>query len=144
MKLGKIFVADASLVLLVMQLGIVSSVAAKYLYQRWTLPRVWTRTTAYDPDMLLRGRYASVQLLVDGCRSTLPSAGQAEAPRDKDGVPTGQTYTIHSEQQVQFAARLKVEGNKLLAIRIPDADNLADHHRGAQLVMSIPGQNSLY
>jgi hypothetical protein len=139
MKLGKVFIADASIALLVIQLMIVSTVAAKYLYQRWTLPRVWTRTTAFDPDMLLRGRYASLQLLVDGCRSTLPSAEQAEAPRDKDGAPTGQTYTIHSEQPVQFSAQLKVEENRLLAIRIADADTQPGTHAGAQLVTALPG-----
>ena len=44
MKLSK-----TSLVLLALQLAIVSTIAAKYLYQRITCPRVWTRTVAYDP-----------------------------------------------------------------------------------------------
>ena len=41
---------------------IVSSVALKYLYQRATCPRVWTRTAAYDPELVMRGRYLSLQL----------------------------------------------------------------------------------
>ena len=44
MKLSK-----TSIALLVIQLAIVSTIAAKYLYQRSTCPRVWTRTVAYDP-----------------------------------------------------------------------------------------------
>jgi len=65
--------------LVVIQLALVSSIAAKYLYQRWTSPRVWTRTVAYDPELLMRGRYLSVQLVVNGCQSTLPSAKRQDA-----------------------------------------------------------------
>ena len=68
--------------LLLFQLLIVSTVAAKYLYQRATCPRVWTRAAAYDPDLVMRGRYLSLQLTVDGCSSTLPSAKDAEFPRN--------------------------------------------------------------
>jgi len=55
MKLSKTSVA-----LLLIQLVLVSSIAAKYLYQRSTCPRVWTRTAAYDPQMVMRGRYLSL------------------------------------------------------------------------------------
>ena len=81
MKLSKI-----SLALLLIQLAIVSSIAAKYLYQRWTCPRVWARTVAFDPELPMRGRYLSLQLTVDGCQSTLPSARAAAFPRDINGV----------------------------------------------------------
>ncbi|MGA2277783.1 MAG: GDYXXLXY domain-containing protein, partial [Terracidiphilus sp.] len=64
MKLSK-----TSIVLLVIQLLIVSSIAAKYYYQRARCPRVWVRTAAYDPEMLLRGRYLSLNLTVNGCQS---------------------------------------------------------------------------
>src|ERR1017187_7540995 len=65
--------AKTSIVLLAIQLALVSSIAAKYLYQRATCPRVWTRTAAYDPNLVMRGRYLSVQLIVDGCHSTPPT-----------------------------------------------------------------------
>ena len=94
MKLGKISLSVTSLVLLVIQLAIVSTIAGKYLYQRWSCPRVWTRTVAYDPQLPMRGRYLSLQLMVDGCQSTLPSAKQAAMPRNVNGVPTGKTYSI--------------------------------------------------
>ena len=122
MKLGRISLSVTSLVLLAIQLAIVSTIAAKYLYQRWSCPRVWTRTTAYDPQLLMRGRYLSLQLVVDGCQSTLPSAKEALMPRNVDGVQTGKTYTIHADQAVRFPAKLKVEAGKLLAIRIPEDD----------------------
>lgn len=63
-----------SLVLLLVQLALVSSIAAKYHYQRATCPRVWTRAVAYDPQMILRGRYMSMQLHVDACGVALPIA----------------------------------------------------------------------
>lgn len=135
MKLGKISLSVTSLVLLAIQLMIVSTIAAKYLYQRWSCPRVWTRATTYDPQLLMRGRYLSLQLVVDGCQSTLPSAKQAVMPRNLEGVPTGKTYSIHSAQSVQFPAKLKVEGNKLLAIRIPEGENRPDE----LMVEGMPG-----
>jgi hypothetical protein len=135
MKLGKFSVAGASLALLLVQVAIVSTVAVKYFYQRVTCPRVWTRTTVYDPEMLMRGRYVSVQMLVDGCKSTLPSAKQAAMPRNVNGIPVGNAYTVQAPQQVQFPARLRVEGNRLVAIRIPEADAQS----GGQMVTAWPG-----
>jgi hypothetical protein len=130
-------ISKTSLVLLVFQLAIVSSIAAKYLYQRWSCPRVWARTVAYDPTLVMRGRYLSVQLLVDGCKSTLPSAKEATMPRNVEGLPTGQTFSIHAAGMVNFPAQLKVEGNKLLAIRIPEGDS----RTGGQMVDAWPGSS---
>ena len=116
-------ISKTSIVLLVIQLALVSSIAAKYFYQRSTCPRVWTRTAAYDPNMVMRGRYLSLRVTVDGCQSTLPSALRATFPRNADGTtkPTG--FTVNKEQYpITFRANLKVEKNKLLAIRIPEAD----------------------
>jgi hypothetical protein len=87
--------------------------------------------------MLMRGRYLSVQLVVDGCQSTLPSAELAAMSRDKNGVPTGTKYSVRAGQPVQFAARLKVEGNKLVAIRLPEFES----QTGAQMVGAWPGSS---
>ncbi len=132
MKLSK-----ASIALLVIQLALVSSIAAKYLYQRWRCPRVWTRTVAYDPELPMRGRYLSVQLIVDGCQSTLPSAKEAAMPRNLDGVPVGSRFSINAPGTVSFPAVLKVENNRLMAIRIPEGDNQS---RG-QIVSAQPGSS---
>jgi uncharacterized membrane-anchored protein len=122
MKLAKISFSKTSIVLLLIQLALVSTIAAKYLYQRRSCPRVWTHAAAYDPEMVMRGRYLRLQLTVDGCQSTLPSALHAVFPRNSDGTtkPTG--FTVNSEFPFQFRANLKVENNKLVAIRIPEAD----------------------
>jgi hypothetical protein len=137
MKLGRITLSGASIALLVIQLAIVSSIAAKYLYQRWSCPRIWTRTVAYDPELPMRGRYLSVQLVVDGCQSTLPSAKQAKMPRNSEGVPVGPRFSVNAVGLVQFPAKLKVDGGKLVAIRIPEGDG----QPGGQMVSAWPGSS---
>jgi len=128
-------ISKTSIALLVFQLALVSSVAAKYLYQRWTCPKVWARAEVFDPTLPMRGRYLSLQLVVDGCKSTLPSVKQALVPRNFDGSAKGR-YVIAASQPFQFSAQLKVEGNKLAAIRIEDpvynpAGNLVDAWPGS-------------
>ena len=127
--------AKASLAVLVIQLLLVSSIAVKYLYQRSTCPRVWTRTVMYDPSLIMRGRYLTMQLMVDGCQSTLPSAKQAGFPRNLDGVPNGRDFSIAASQPVVFPAKLAVNGNKLVAIRIPENDDRAS----GQNVLAVSG-----
>ena len=117
MKLSK-----ASVALLVIQLALVSSIAAKYLYQRERCPRVWTRAAAYDPNLVMRGRYLSLQLTVDGCQSTLSSALHAVFPRNADGTTSPNGFTLALHERDRFRAKLKVKNNKLIAIRIPEAD----------------------
>jgi hypothetical protein len=127
--------SKASIALLVIQVFIVSSVALKYLYQRATCPRVWTRTAAYDPALVMRGRYLSLQLSVDGCSSTLPSAANAQFPRNVNGVPTAARFNISSPDTVSFQAKLAVKDNKLIAIRVPDPGSSS----GTQTVAAAPG-----
>jgi hypothetical protein len=115
--------AKASVGLLLIQFAIVSSVAIRYLYQRSTCPRVWTQTAAYDPSLIMRGRYLSLQLVVDGCASTLPNAKQAKFPRDVNGVPAPGQFSIWAPGNVQFPAKLTVKDDKLQAIRLPESDN---------------------
>ncbi|HKD61021.1 MAG TPA: hypothetical protein VKB47_11220 [Terracidiphilus sp.] len=114
--------AKVSIALLVLQLLIVSTVAGKYVYQRVTCPRVWTRTAAYDPSLVMRGRYLSLQLIVNGCGSTLPSARDAQFPRDMNGVPGGSTFSIRSADTVWFQAKIAVKDNKLIAVRVPESE----------------------
>lgn len=113
-----------SLALLLIQLALVSSVGARYLYQRWKCPRVWTRVAANLPQLTPRGRYLRLQITVDGCQSTLPLASQAGFPRNPDGTPRGKDFSVVASKYIEFPARLKVENNKLEAIRIPSGDGL--------------------
>jgi len=124
-----------SIALLVIQVVIVSTVALKYLYQRATCPHVWTRSNAYDPYLIMRGRYLSLQLSVDGCSSTLPSAKNAQFPRNVNGVPSSPTFNVNAPDTVWFQARLSVKDNKLTALRIPESQDSVS----TQSVTAPPG-----
>lgn len=134
MKIGRCNVSGASLALLIIQLLLVSAVATKYLYQRWTCPRVWTRAVAVDPSLPMRGRYLSLQLTVDGCQSTLPSAKNANFPRDVNGAVKPGPYVLRP-QDVAFNANLKVINNALVAVRIEGSEDLT----AGQLVTGTAG-----
>ncbi|HTX77209.1 MAG TPA: hypothetical protein VMD29_13450 [Terracidiphilus sp.] len=120
MRIGSGQVAGASLALLVVQLAIPASIGAKYLYQRWRCPSVWTRAAAYDPELPMRGRYLSLQVEVDGCQSTLPTHAAAQFPRNPDGTIASPRFAIR--RQAEFPATLEVKDNRLLAMRLPDED----------------------
>ena len=83
------------LVIAAVHVGLVASLGAKLLYDRATLPRVWALTTPYDPNLPIRGRYVSLQLVVE--------------PR---GV--GETKPGLVSQQPQ-PINLRVEGDRLVA-----------------------------
>jgi hypothetical protein len=68
------------MVLLVVQLVLVLSIAAKYVYERKVCPRVWVRTAPFDPNLALRGRYVGLGLAVDGCALS-HNAGDLLGPR---------------------------------------------------------------
>jgi hypothetical protein len=122
MKIGRLTVSAASLALLIVQLALVSTIAAKYLYQRWTCPRVWTRAAAIDPQSPMRGRYLALQLTVDACQSTLPSAKDANFPRDVNGAVKPGPFVLRP-QTIDFYANLKVVNNTLVAVRPEGQEN---------------------
>jgi hypothetical protein len=134
MKIGRMTISAVSLLVLFVQLALVSTVAAKYMVERWRCPRVWTRAAAIDPELPLRGRYLSLQLTADGCQSTLPSAKLAEFPRDYNGAVKPGPYQLRP-QPVTFRANLKAVNGKLTAIR---AEGVEDTDQGEE-VSAAPG-----
>jgi hypothetical protein len=130
-------ISRASLALLAVQLVLVSATAGTYLYQRWAYPRVWARAAAVDPELPMRGRYLSLPLTVDGCQSTLPLASQATFPRDINGAIISGPFFLGHPLPVSFRADLKVEHDKLLAIRISDEDQ----RPSGQMVSAWPGSS---
>lgn len=124
-----------SVALLIIQLFLVSLIAARYLYERITCPRVWTRTVAYDPSLLMRGRYLSLQITVDGCGNSLASVENAPFPRAVERAPIGGIFNLHAPQPVWFQAKLAVEGRRLIVNRLPDSGNTT----GTQTVIAQPG-----
>lgn len=109
-------IAGVSVTVLAVQLTLVSMIGVKYAWERARCPRVWTRASQYDPNLPMRGRYLSMQLEVDGCRSTLDSAKDAQFVRDQGGVPQGGRFA--AAVGTYFPATLTVEKGRLLAIRI--------------------------
>jgi hypothetical protein len=53
------------LALAALQVMLALSVAAKFAYDRETLPRVWVNATPVDPNLPLRGRYVQLGLRVE-------------------------------------------------------------------------------
>jgi hypothetical protein len=139
MKIGRFTLSAASLALLIVQLALVSTVTAKHLYQRWRCPRVWTRAVAIDPNLPMRGRYLALQLTVDGCQSTLPSAKDATFPRKYDGTVKPGPYTLRQDTS-SFRANLKVVNNRLVAVRIEGQEDWTpDDSSGGQEVEGSAG-----
>jgi hypothetical protein len=70
------------LVIAAVHVGLVASLGAKLLYHRATLPRVWALTTPHDPNLPIRGRYVSLQLLVEprGVRESKPGSVSQSPP----------------------------------------------------------------
>ena len=125
--------ARVSVVLLIVQLAIVASVGAQYLYQRWTCQRVWARAVAPESRSAVSGRYLNLQLVVDGCRSALPSAKAAEFPRDVNGAVVQGRFGLR--MGTIFQANLKVESNRLAAVNVA----VDETGREGQQVMALPG-----
>ncbi|MGA2753447.1 MAG: hypothetical protein ABSE53_06735 [Terracidiphilus sp.] len=142
MKIDRFTLSGVSIALLFFQLLVVSSIAGKYLWQRWRCPRVWTRAAAIDPELPMRGRYLSLQLTVDGCQSTLPSAKFATFPRDVNGAIKPGPYVLRP-QPVEFRANLKVENNKLVAVRVEGQEDPAAGQEISAMPSAPCGQMSL-
>ncbi len=125
--------AKVSIALLVLQLVIVASVGAQYLYQRWKCPRAWARAVAPVSISAVSGHYLNLQLVVDGCQSTLPSAKAAEFPRDVNGAAVQGRYGLRAGSL--FRAELKVQEKRLVAINAVGDET----GRKGQLVMAANG-----
>jgi hypothetical protein len=53
------------LIIAAIHVCLVASLGAKLLYDRATLPRVWVNAVPYDPNLPIRGRYVSLQVVVE-------------------------------------------------------------------------------
>ena len=96
-------------------LAIVSSLGAKLLIDRARLPRVWAQVVPYDPDLPIRGRYLSLQLMADA--PTLPDDCMVRTGRDfRENPPREFEYKMPKQRQ----ARLEARGGNL--VLVPDDD----------------------
>jgi hypothetical protein len=72
------------LILAGIQLAMVASLGAILALDRVRLPRVWAKVRSYDPDLPIRGRYMSLQLLV---QVQPVEENRAASPRPEYKVP---------------------------------------------------------
>lgn len=100
-----------AIALVVIQCLLVSSIAAKYLYERVTCPRVWVRVAQYDPNLPMRGRYLALSPVVDAC--TLP--------HDKDSASRWTDVNGHEKVSWHWQVRTYARDGKLV---VEDARNV--------------------
>ncbi len=128
-----------------LQLVIVGSLAVKFAHDRATCPRVWVRTAYYDPDLPIRGRYASLQLEVDapGVFQEKPLVEQKPTPFDKmqpgydvthNSKPTKPRYVPVWDSK---PVRLEVHDGKLIAVTDPKSNISANYRRDTDARVSI-------
>jgi hypothetical protein len=95
----------AGLILVLVQVVLVLSVAGKYLYERQTRPRVWTRAAPFDPALPLRGRYLALQLMLDACG--LPRDAEHTIPGYGAGHPFWQWHVSLTTANGKLVPRLE-------------------------------------
>jgi hypothetical protein len=95
----------SGLILVIVQVVLVLSVAGKYLYERQTRPRVWTRATQFDPALPLRGRYLALQLMLDACG--LPRDAEHTIPGYSGGHPFWQWQVSLTTANGKLVPRLE-------------------------------------
>ena len=127
------------LLIAALHLVLVSSLAAKYAYDRATRPRLWVRTTNYDPDLPVRGRYMGLQLQIDApalfedkplveektYHPPSPKPGPCDTNNDKSEENKKHYRWEHQEKQV----RLEVVNGLLVAKPDPKGNITATWQR---------------
>jgi hypothetical protein len=119
------------------QLALVASLGAKYALDRAWLPRVWTQTVAYDPDLPIRGRYLSVRLRVEAGKvyrdTPLPKANRFSFWGDmrdvKLSVQDGRLVASPADGPtgLQVARWINNRGEEVTALSEPVAFFLPEH-----------------
>ena len=126
-----------ALVVSLVQASIVLAVGGKLLYDRTTLPRVWVETAGVDPSLPIRGRYASLRLVVTP--SNPPDSGWVEERRKKVRAEAGEagpppappgeaTFVTPGGGRVSFpVGRLTSTDEGLEVELLKDAEGGPDH-----------------
>ncbi len=118
------------LVIAVVQVSLVASLGAKLLYDRATLPRVWVRAAPYDPNLPIRGRYVSLQLVVEpyGPKDIDRTAGGTVALRVKNGrlLAVKQENDSYSSSDLR-AHYLRIQGERTAVLSPPVAFFIPEH-----------------
>lgn len=137
---------------------IVSSLGAKLLYDRAARPRVWAQAAPFDPDLPIRGRYVSLQLVVEprGIQKTAPGPGWvppqsavlkiengrlvAEAVQKNAGYNPESTHVRFVQRQDRQLAVLEQPVAFFIPERVPDpSQRLADEELWVEVTIPRKG-----
>jgi hypothetical protein len=124
-----------ALVIAAVHVGLVASLSAKLLYDRATRPRVWALAAPYDPNLPIRGRYVSLQLVVEprGVQETKPGPGwqppqsvtlRVEGDRLVAQANPAERGYDPSDSHVRFIQR---QDQKLVVLDTPVAFFITEH-----------------
>jgi len=126
-----------------LQVALVTLLGAKLLYDRATRPRVWARAAPFDPNLPIRGRYVSLQLIVEprGVEAPKPGPGfqsprsvilrlgggklVAEADPHERGDSTSDLHVLFVRRQEQTLAVLNRPVAFFITEHIPDPSRRA-------------------
>lgn len=97
------------------QVAMVVSLGGKLLLDRATLPRLWVQTVPYDPQLPIRGRYLSLQLVVEA-----------------------RGFGENSNRRYYHAARVELENGKLVAYPVEPPSASAVTFREGTAFLSEP------
>jgi hypothetical protein len=97
-RLTRLTGGRAGLALALLQGSLLLGLGGVMQAERALLPRGWVRSDAYDPELPIRGRYISLQLLVPAVQLA-PASGSEGSDAD---------------------VQLRVQGNRLEAIVVPE------------------------
>jgi len=97
-RLARLTGGRAGLVAALLQGGLLLGLGGVMLAERALLPRGWVLSAGYDPELPIRGRYISLQLL----------------------VPAVQLAPASGSEGTDGAVQLRVQGNRLEAIVVPE------------------------
>ena len=126
------------IIVAMLQLTIVGSLAAKFAHDRATCPRVWARTSYYDPDLPIRGRYVSLQLEVEapGVFQEKPLVEQRSTPLNTGSAGNQAPNTSTTETKPRYVpvwdskpVRLEAREGKLIAVPDPKSNISARYMR---------------
>src|SRR2546423_13194788 len=122
------------LLLGVVQIALVTSLAAKLTWDRHRFPRVWAKAGTWDPDLPIRGRYLGLQLEVV-CDNS--ASMHAPAPPQVSAQPA-----LRFVPPVYLRGKLRVENGQLASDCASTAD-ATDTNAFAMLRQQRRGQSAM-
>jgi hypothetical protein len=122
------------LLLALLQIGIVSSLGAKLLYDRAHRPRVWIKSAIYDPNLPIRGKYLALNIEV-------PAEGFSGRVQNLPYGPGSNPYEFFSPNRCDLILR----GNQLIAVANQQGEFWANvSRRNQDLVVVISGEMAYF